>query len=339
MTNTIEAPVNATFEIQPLSPFLGAEVRGVDLAKPLSPENLAALRSALLDWKVLFFRDQHLSHADHVKLGRQLGPLAIPTEYDPFYPTSYHEDRPPSGYSDEEVEAWRDYPEISRVDNRRAQKFDAKRVAANPSVLASRNTYREAHVDSLAFVNPPVASILRAETVPSYGGDTAWFDAVAAYEGLSAPVQQLIDPLWAEYVTELPVHFADSVPETLITHHPVVRVIPETGKKALCIGPIQTNRILGVTPDESRWILTYLFEQFSRPAYGVRFRWDAASVGLWDNRATLHLGPQDLAPDVDRVMHLVFVGGEPAVSVDGRQSVARQGGPKPQSDRPLADAR
>jgi alpha-ketoglutarate-dependent sulfate ester dioxygenase len=338
MTSTIDAAANATFEIRPLAPLLGAEVEGLDLAQPLSPGNLAALRAALLDRKVLFFRDQRLSHADHVNFGRQLGTLAIPTEYDPFYPTSYDEHRPPPGYADEEVLAWREFPEITRVDNLRAQEFDAKKVARNPTALASRNTYREAHIDSLAFVNPPVASILRSESVPSYGGDTAWFDAVAAYEGLSAPVRQLIDPLWAEYVTDLPTHFEGQVAKRLVTHHPVVRVIPETGKKALCIGPIQTNRILGVTPDESRWILGYLFEQFSRPAYGVRFRWDSTSVGLWDNRSTLHLGPQDLAPDVDRIMHLVFVGGEKPVSVDGRESVAKQGDPKPQSDRALADA-
>jgi alpha-ketoglutarate-dependent sulfate ester dioxygenase len=342
MTSTIALAADGTadgaFAIRPLSPLLGAEVEGLDLAQPLSPASLAALREALRDWKVLFFRNQHVSHADHVRFGRQLGSLAIPTEYDPFYPTSYDEERPPTGYSDEEVRVWRDYPELTRVDNRRAQEFDAKRLAKDPSALASRNTYREAHVDSLAFVNPPVASILRAETVPAYGGDTFWFDAVAAYEGLSAPVRQLADSLWAEYVTVLPTHFEDSVATTLVTHHPVVRVIPETGKRALCVGPIQTKRILDVTPDESRWILAHLFEQISRPAYGVRFRWDATSIGMWDNRTTLHLGPQDLAPDVDRVMQLVFVGGEVPVSVDGHQSVAIQGDPKPHSDRALADA-
>jgi taurine dioxygenase len=341
MTTSIgAAPTGATdqeLEVRPLTPGIGAEVHGVDLSQPLGPRALTDLRDAIVRWKVLFFRDQHVSHLEHVRFARQLGPLAIPTEYDPFYPTSYDEERPPPGYSDEEVVAWRDFPEITRVDNRRAQEFDARRLAKDPSALAARNTLREAHVDSLAFVNPIYVSILRAEIVPAVGGDTSWYDSVAAYEGLSGPVRRLVDSLWAEYVTELPTHFEGGLTRRYVTHHPVVRVIPETGERALLLGPSQTKRILDVSPDESSWLLAYLFEQLTRPAYGVHFRWDPHSIGLWDNRTTVHLAPQDLTPDVERVLHLVFVSGEPAVAVDGRRSSSVVGDPKPESPRAPLD--
>jgi hypothetical protein len=79
----------------------------------------------------------HVNHAEHVRFARQLGPLAIPTEYDPFYPTSYDGERPPPGYSDEEVVAWREFPQITRVDNRRGQEFDARKLAKDPTALAT----------------------------------------------------------------------------------------------------------------------------------------------------------------------------------------------------------
>jgi taurine dioxygenase len=100
-----------------------------------------------------------------------------------------------------------------------------------------------------------------------------------------------------------------------------VRVHPRTGEKALFVNPVFTDHIVGVSPIESRWILSYLFDELTRPEYTVRFRWEPGSVAFWDNRATAHLGPQDLGHlDVERVLHRVTLIGEVPVGPDGRES-------------------
>jgi len=107
-----------------------------------------------------------------------------------------------------------------------------------------------------------------------------------------------------------------------------VRVHPRTGEKALFVNPVFTSRIVGLNPDESRRLLDLLFEQLARPAYTVRFRWDAGSVAFWDNRATAHLGPQDLDDlDVARTLHRVTLIGEVPVGPDGRESELIEGVP------------
>jgi taurine dioxygenase len=112
----------------------------------------------------------------------------------------------------------------------------------------------------------------------------------------------------------------------LVSHHPVVRVHPRTGEKALFVNPVFTDHILDVSPIESRLILGYLFDELARPEYTVRFRWEPGSVAFWDNRATAHLGPQDLGHlDVERVLHRVTLIGEIPVGPDGRESELVEG--------------
>jgi taurine dioxygenase len=101
------------------------------------------------------------------------------------------------------------------------------------------------------------------------------------------------------------------------------------------LSPVLPSRVLDVGPDESTWILEFLYSEAIRPGYGVRFKWEAGDFALSDNRTTLHLGPQDISPDTDRVLHLVLLAGELPVSVDGRQSVAIVGGRKEVSPRQL----
>ena len=136
--------------------------------------------------------------------------------------------------------------------------------------------------------------------MPEIGGDTTWTNLVAAYEGLSEPVRRLADGLWAEhrYGAGFSRVGARSLRpscreryELLVAHHPVVRVHPETGEKALYVNPGFTSHILDVGADESQRLLDLFFEQLTRPENTVRFRWRPGDVAFWDNRTTAHQAP------------------------------------------------
>jgi alpha-ketoglutarate-dependent sulfate ester dioxygenase len=114
----------------------------------------------------------------------------------------------------------------------------------------------------------------------------------------------------------------------LVAHHPVVRVHPRTGEKALFVNPVFTERILDVSTEDSRWLLEKLFNEIIRPQYQVRFRWQRGSVAFWDNQATAHLGPVDLDHlQVERVLHRVTLIGEIPVGPSGETSRLVEGTP------------
>lgn len=303
--------------VQPAAGLIGAEITGVDLTRPLLPGEVDAIRAALRTWRVVFFRDQFIDHATHIALGRQFGELT--------YAHPLDED-PPEGY-----------PEIFTVNearNRHGDSFDEE----------TRDVVRAAyengwHTDVTPAINPPAASILRADRVPEFGGDTQFTNLVAAYEALSGPVKSFVDELRAEhfYGANLPGAYAARVGKSflegfaarpLVAHHPVVRVHPETGEKLLFVNPMFTGRILDVEPSESQWILGHLFSHLAKPRFTVRFRWAPGSVAFWDNRSTAHLGPTDLRPfDRDRVLHRVTLIGDVPVGPDGHHSALIEGVP------------
>jgi alpha-ketoglutarate-dependent taurine dioxygenase len=303
-------------DVRPLTATIGAEIHGVDLSRPLAPGQVDGIRAVLRQWRVAFFRGQRLDHAAQISLGRQFGELTY------AHP---HDDTPPEGH-----------PEIYTVDPKR---FTARLDADQAKELRRRYSYTSGwHTDVTPAINPPAASILRAEHVPPYGGDTTFTNLVAAYEGLSAPLQRLAEELRAEhyYGANLAPQGAPSKAgylgridqNRLISHHPVVRVIPETGERALFVNPVFTGRIVDVHPDESRRLLELFFAQITRSAHTVRFKWDEGGVAFWDNRTTAHLGPQDLDEfDVERVLHRVTLIGEVPVGVDGRPSDLIEGVP------------
>lgn len=179
-------------------------------------------------------------------------------------------------------------------------------------------------------MDPPAATILRAETVPPYGGDTTWSNLAVAYAGLSQPVRDFVDGLRAEH--RLGVGYQarpgdDAYVRHLLDHqvaseHPLVRVHPETGERVLFVNGYYIEQILGVSRMESRALLEMLLEQATRPEYTVRFRWEPGSVAFWDNQATIHLAPSDTAHvDHPRVMHRVMLSGDVPEGVDGKPSV------------------
>jgi alpha-ketoglutarate-dependent taurine dioxygenase len=172
--------------------------------------------------------------------------------------------------------------------------------------------------------------------VPEHGGDTTWTNLVAAYEGLSAPLRSLADGLKAEHRFNARRRFSDSenpyakrvAANPQVSIHPVVRVHPETGERALFVSPGFTSHILDLSQSESERILELFFEQITKPAYTVRFRWNPGDIAFWDNRATAHLGPQDLDHlDLERVLYRTTIVGDVPVGVDGFRSQLVQGQP------------
>jgi alpha-ketoglutarate-dependent sulfate ester dioxygenase len=315
VTITDPPATSVDLDVRPLAAKIGAEIHGVDISEPLDPAAVDGIRAALRTWRVVFFRDQHLDHASQIAFARQFGALTY------AHP---HDDHPPQGY-----------PEIYTVDPERfSQQYGAEAARAFRRRYSYTNGW---HTDVTPAVNPPAASILRADVVPPFGGDTTFTNLVAAYEGLSQPVKAFVETLRAEhyYGANTPPnpngvngYLSKIATNRLVAHHPVVRVHPETGEKALFVNPVFTGRIVDVTPSESRRILDLLFEQIARPAYTVRFKWDAHSVAFWDNRATAHLGPQDLDDeDVPRVLHRVTLIGDVPVGPDGRRSELIEGIP------------
>ena len=278
--------------IERLGPAFGAIVHGVDLAQ-VDDAMAFDLRRALLAHKVLFFRGQDAFDDDaQVRLGNLLGEL-----------TAGH---PVAGTHERK--------EIYSIDS------------SDPEFSFSD----EWHTDVTFMKEPPAISVLRAVTLPDYGGDTSWADAQAAYDSLSEPFRGLVDQLvaahdgnreWGAYlrknggqewngkiVTELPV-----------VEHPVVRVHPETGRRGLFVNPGFTSHIVGVSQAESRAILDALYAHLTQPEHTIRHRWAPGDVGIWDNRATSHYANRDyvdanLGP---RAMRRVTVGGDKPVGVNG----------------------
>jgi len=294
-----------SIDIRPLSVHAGAEIGGVDLTRPLPERQRADIRAALLRWKVVFFRDQFLDHAQHVAFARQFGELT-------------------PGHVVFGGDAA--FPEIYSI---------AKFRTANsrgPGVIRSWTGW---HTDITAAHNPPAASILRGDIVPPYGGDTQWTNLAAAYLALSETMRGIVDGLRAVHRfapprrDEASSEYRDRVAaQTLVSEHPLVRVHPETGERVLFVSPSFVESIVGLSPRESQALLELLWEHAVLAEFTVRFRWEPGSVAFWDNRATAHLAPRDIYDtDFDRQFWRVTINGDVPVGPDGRPSVALEGPP------------
>jgi taurine dioxygenase len=295
-----------SIDIAPLTLHIGAEIRGVDLAKPLPPQQLREVREAFLKWKVVFFRGQHLDHAQHVAMARQFGE-----------PTIGHA---VFGH----VEG---YPEVYSVAKYRTANEDRSAMMVTP--------WSGWHTDITAAVNPPCASILRGVTIPPYGGDTFWTNLAAAYLGLSPTLRAFVDGLRGihKFAPREGARPGGSYNErikrrALESEHPLVTVHAETGERVLFVSPSFLKSIDGLTPRESQKILEILWEHVTRPEYTVRFKWEAGDIAFWDNRSTAHLAPRDIfESDFDRQLYRITLVGQPLVGVDGRPSRAIEGAP------------
>lgn len=274
----------ADLEIAPLTPTIGAEIRGLDLARPLDAATIGHLRAALLDWKVLFFRDQAVTTEQHLAFARNFGDL----EVHPFAPHK------PG------------YPEVLAITHNRESK-------GRENTWHSDVTWREI---------PSLGSILRAVEVPPVGGDTLFADMYAAYEGLSDEVKAQIDGRVAVHdfghfrvamrksgKSEEEIEaFNKAYP---MVEHPVVRTHPETGRKAIYVNAAFTQHIVGLEKAESDRLLRRLYAQAAIPEYQCRFRWETNSIAFWDNRASQHYAASDYWPAVRRMERVTVIGDRP----------------------------
>jgi alpha-ketoglutarate-dependent sulfate ester dioxygenase len=265
---------NMYVEVVPLTLHIGAEIRGVDLNKPLPPQQLKEVRDAFLKWKVVFFRGQHLDHAQHVAMARQFGE-----------PTIGHA---VFGH----VEG---YPEIYSVAKNRTANENREAMMVTP--------WSGWHTDITAAVNPPCASILHGVTIPPYGGDTFWTNLAAAYNGLSPTMRGFVDGLRGihKFVPRENPKAGSEYNErirrrALTTEHPLVTVHAETGERVLFASPSFLKSVVALTPRESQKLLELLWEHVTRPEYTVRFKWNTGDIAFWDNRSTSHLAPTDIFP-------------------------------------------
>lgn len=265
------------FELKPQSPTIGAEIVGVDLVN-LDDDTFADLHRALLEWKVLFFRDAGLDPESHKALGARWGEL----EFHPFL----------TNRNDQPVTV-------------RFEKSDTK--SGNENVWHSDVSWREV---------PSLGSLLRAVEVPAAGGDTLWADMGVAYDCLPAEVKERIDGMSA--VHDWIDTFGKAMDEAERARirqdfppsiHPVVRTHPETGRKTLYVNGIFTTEIVGLDPIEGDRLLEYLCRQADYPEYQCRWKWTAGDLAIWDNRATQHYATSDYWPN-RRVMERITVIGD-----------------------------
>lgn len=265
--------------VRPVS-ALGAEVSGVDLREPLESGVRDAIEAALYEHQVLFFRDQPIDRAQHLRFARAFGeiythPIGLPNK-DP------------------------DHPEIFELYSDAEQPFVSERW----------------HSDSSFEPDPPSASILRAVEVPAVGGDTLWASMTAAWEALSDTMQRLLSGLEAVHES---VHFMRiATPEQREqirargdVVHPVVRTHPATGRNGLYVNATFTRRIVGMKAAESRALLDFLFAHVDADEFHCRFHWTPDAIAFWDNRVTQHRVVADRPAERRRMQRLTLAGERP----------------------------
>jgi alpha-ketoglutarate-dependent sulfate ester dioxygenase len=289
----------SSLDIFPVAGRIGAHISGVNLATDLSDSIIAEIRKALVQYKVIFFRNQQLDADGQINFARRFGSITT------AHPT---------------VPSLDGHPEVLDLDYSRSS--------------SRANVW---HTDVTFVDQPPLGSILRALVIPAVGGDTLWANTETAYQDLPTHLRDLADTLWAlhsnayDYATasagDLPEDvkkyrdvFQSTVYETL---HPVVRVHPESGERGLLLGGF-VRQVKGLSSTESADIVRLLQSYVTRPENTVRWRWQVGDIAFWDNRSTQHYAVADYGDHPRRVQR-VTIAGEASVSIDGRTSQALKG--------------
>lgn len=267
---------------------LGAEVEGVDLSTDFDEEIMAELRAALREYLVLFFHDQHLTPEQQIAFGRRWGELYI-------HPL---------------VAGMDDHPEM----------LELRKTPEN-----KKNAGGNWHSDQMYSERPAMATILYAKTIPSAGGDTLFSNQYLGYETLSPGMQRMLGGLRAvsygdharghegkprsEYYAQFTgMKTRDPGDFRIVSAHPLVRVHPETGRRALYIGS-HVQHFEDMTEEESRPLMDYLMAHCTRPEFTCRLRWRERSLAIWDNRCTQHIAMNDY-PTETRIMHRITLCGD-----------------------------
>jgi alkyl sulfatase len=297
--------MTGSIDVVKLGANIGARIDGVRLAGDFDAKSVAAINDALLEHKVIFFRDQHDLDDD--------GQLAFASKLGT--PTTAH-------------------PTLSEGE----------------SILPIDSRYDKAnswHTDVTFVDRIPKASLLRAVSLPSYGGTTTWASTEAAYQQLPAPLRVLTENLWAvhtnqyDYVREYDArdeeltdtvrgYREEFVREYYETEHPVVRVHPETGKRVLLLGHF-IKQFVGLGPTESATLFNLLQARVTKLENTIRWSWQPGDLAIWDNRTTQHYAVADYDDQYRRLSRVTLAGDIP-VDIHGQRSRAVVGDASVYSD-------
>ena len=254
--------------VKPYAPNIGGVITGVDLSKDISDYEQNFIKEAFHKYQVLFFQEQlEISPENHIKLGKCFGDLHI------------HPAAP----------KMKSFPEIFEIHTHKDSKIS--------------NGAEDFHSDVSCDTEPPLGTMLQLHILPQYGGDTMFSNMYMAYDSLSKPMQNFLNGLRASHESE---HFyrnryenqdqLDPKKKYPSAIHPIVRTHPETKKKALYINKFFTTRIEGLSKQESKLILGYLFNHCEKTDFQIRYRWNKNDMAFWDNRCTLHKAIWDYHP-------------------------------------------
>ncbi len=260
--------MNNSLNIKPFAPNLGAVITNVDLSNDINDAELKGIKDAFYKFQVLFFQNQsEISPENHIKLGRYFGDLHI------------HPAAP----------KMKNYPQIFEINTDKNSKI--------------ANGAEDFHSDVSCDIEPPLGTMLQLHILPECGGDTMFANMYMAYEALSNPMQKFLSDLKASHESE---HFysgrykSESNDESKTEYpsaiHPVIRTHPETGKKAIFVNKFFTTRILDLEPQESKFILDFLFSHIEKTEFQIRYRWNKNDMAFWDNRCTIHKALWDYFP-------------------------------------------
>jgi taurine dioxygenase len=262
---------------------LGAEIGDVDLSDNLNDDTIADIRRALLDHKVIFFRDQNITPVQHLAFAKRFGEVV-------------------------------EYPMVKGLE-------EAPEIV--PVVKLAHETINFGgmwHSDTSYLECPPMGAILVARDLPPCGGDTLFANMALAYEALSDGMKSLLDDLTgisssakAEVTKSREDRMASAakVEENteLSAEHPVIRTHPETAEKILYVNYGHTIGFKGMTDEESAPILDFLFQHQRRPEFTCALRWQPGTIAFWDNRATQH-NPVNDYHGHKRIMHRITIAGD-----------------------------
>ncbi len=276
----VASDAGAALAIHPLQPTIGAEISGVDISQPLTAAQREAIRSAVLKYKVVFFRDQNLSAEAQAAFAANFGPLYT-------HPTTRHEDRLAPIHK------------IAAVDHARYAALKPTRPVGPGEAFHSDTSWR---------LVPTWGAVLRAVNLPELGGDTIWVDAHLAWQGLSEELKERLEGLHVTHDYRPALNAANL--DYPIVAHKLVRTHRETAEKILWVNFTQSPQILGLELAESEALLTAVLRQYQRPEYQVRFSWKPGSVAFWDNRGAVHFAVRNYG-DFPRELDRVLIADEP----------------------------
>ena len=274
------------FEVRPLSAALGAEIRGVDLAKPLDDAGFTQILKAWHDHSLILLRGQSFSEDQQVAFGRRFGEVA-----------------PWSRFAAKEKGR---HPFIMLVTN---LKENGEFVGSLPEGEI------EFHSDGIYIEQPSAGTMLHAVAIPSRGGQTAFANMYKAYETLPEALKTKLDGMKARHAftynsQKQGENDQKKAAEDVASYdHPIFRTHPATGRKALYVNRLMTERIVGLSDDESRDILARLYAHIETPAFIYEHEWQVGDVLLWDNCCLVH-ARRDFPAQELRLMRRLTIAGE-----------------------------